>query len=104
MHRGVRLLSTITNHFTKQKKAFPCTDYEITEARRHASFIGAGATAPNVPRVTRYRTPVEDLAFVVNFLHHPDNATRSSHRMGSCKGNKSSWLFNLFEEKKQPVM
>jgi hypothetical protein len=68
---------TIANYFSNKelKKAFPCTDYEITEARRHASFIGAGAIPPNEPRVTRYRIPIEDLAFVVNFLHHPDQTT-----------------------------
>jgi hypothetical protein len=68
---------TIANYFSNKelKKAFPCTDYEITEARRHASFIGAGVTPPNEPRVTRYRIPIEDLAFVVNFLHHPDQTT-----------------------------
>ena len=100
-HRRIRLLSTIANHFSNKelKKAFPCTDYEITEARRHASFIGAGATPPNVPRVTRYRIPVEDLAFVVNFLHSPDNATRSSHRIASSEGKKSSWLSNLSKKK-----
>ncbi len=101
----IRLLSTIATHFSNKelKSAFPCSDYEITQARRHARFIGAGVT-PETTHTKRYRIPVEDIAFVVDFLHHPDNATRSSHRMASCKGKKSSWLSDLFEEKSQPVM
>ena len=29
---------------------------------------------------------------------------RSSHRVASCEGNKSSWLSDLFDERQQPVM
>ena len=101
----IRLLSTVATHFSNKelKSAFPCSDYEITKARRHAKFIGAEVT-PETTNVKRYRILVEDIAFVVDFLHHPDNATRSSHRMASCEGKKSSWLSQLFEEKSQPVM
>ena len=59
---------------------------------------------PKFTNVTRYRLPVEDIAFVVNFLHHPDNATRSSHRVAACKGKKSLCLSDLFDESQQPVM
>ena len=101
----IRLLSTVATHFSNKelKSAFPCSDYEITKARRHAKFVGAGVT-PETTYVKRYKIPVEDIAFVVDFLHHPDNATRSSHRMASCEGKKSSWLSELFQEKSQPVM
>ena len=101
----IRLLSTVATHFSNKelKSAFSCSEYEITKARRHAKFIGAGVT-PEISNVKRYRIPVEDIAFVVDFLHHPDNATRSSHRMATCEGKKSSWLSELFEEKSQPVM
>ena len=101
----IRLLSTVATHFSNKelKSAFPCSDYEITKARHHAKFVGAGVT-PETTYVKRYRIPVEDIAFVVDFLHHPDNATRSSHRMASCEGKKSSWLSELFQEKSQPVM
>ena len=101
----IRLLSTIANHFSNKelKKVFSCTDYEIMKARRHAKFIGAGVI-PRRTHVTKYRIPVQDIAFVVNFLHRPDNVTRSSHRMASCQGKNSSWLSDLFEEKSQPVM
>ena len=102
----IRVLSTVANHFSNKelKKAFPCSDYEITEARRHATFVGPGVMPPKSTRIKRYRLPVEDIAFVVNFLHHPDNATRSSHRVASCEGKKSSWLSDLFDERQQPVM
>ena len=92
-HGRIRLLSTISNHFTNKelKKAFPCIDYQITEARRHAKFIGTGATPPNTCRVAQFRIPFKDVAlFVVNFLHYPDNVTRSSYRMASCEVKKSS--------------
>ena len=100
----IRLLSTVASHVSnKELKAFPCSDYELTESRRHAKFIGAGVTPPKHTRVTRYKISVEDLAVMVNFLHHPD-VTRSSHRMACCEGKKSSWLLDLLEEQKQPVM
>ena len=41
---------------------------------------------------------------MVDFLHHPDNATQSSHRMVTCEGKKSSWSSELFKEKSQSVM
>ena len=59
---------------------------------------------PKSTHIKRYRLPVEDIAFVVNFFHHPDNATRSSHRVASCEGKKSLWLSDLFDERQQPVM
>ena len=42
----IRLLSTVASHFRNKelKFAFPCSDHEITKARRHAKFIGAGVT------------------------------------------------------------
>lgn len=59
----IRLLSTVAIHFSNKelKKAFPCSDYEITEARRHAKFIGVSVTPPKRTRVIRYKIPVEIL-------------------------------------------
>ena len=39
----VKLLSTVATHFSNKelKSAFPCSDYEITKARRHAKFVAA---------------------------------------------------------------
>ena len=101
----IRLLSTIAGHFTNKqlKKAFSCCDYEITQARRHAKFIGAGVTSEPT-RLTRYQIPVEDFAFIVDFLYHTDNVTRLSHRMASFEGKKSLWLSDLFEHKSQPLL
>jgi hypothetical protein len=78
----IRLLSSIAPHFKNKelKKAIPCTDYELTEARKHAKLYGPGPTPPPAEKVKRYRIPPEDLAFVLNFIHHPDNTCRSSHR------------------------
>ena len=78
----IRLLSSIAPHFKNKelKKAIPCTDYKLTGARKHAKLYGPGATPPPAEKVKRYRIPPEDLAFVLNFIHHPDNTCRSSHR------------------------
>ena len=102
----IRLLSTLAPHFKNKelKNAIPCTDYELSEARRHAKQYGPGATAKKVKEVKRFRIPPEDLAFVINFIHHPDNTCRSSHRMASCAGSKSSWISDLFGQEQQPVM
>ena len=48
--------------------------------------------------------PIEDIAFVVNFFHHPDKVTHSSQQVASCEGKKSSRLSNLFDEHIQPIM
>ena len=86
------------------KKAIPCTDYKLTEVRKHALQHGPGANAPAQQPVKRFRILPEDLAFVVNFLPNPENTCRSSHRMPSCQGKKSSWVSDLFPEDQQPVM
>jgi hypothetical protein len=102
----IRLLSAVAPYFKNKelKKAIPCTDYQITEARKHAKLHGPGATPKSEEKVKRFKIPPEDLAFVLNFVHHPDNTCRSSHRMASCEGTKSSWISDLFDESKQPVM
>ena len=102
----IRLLSTLAPHFRNKelKTAIPCTDNELTEARKNAKLHGEGATPPTLKGIKRFRIPAEDLAFVLNFVHHPDNTCRSSHRMASCEGKKSSWISDLFEQPQQPVM
>jgi hypothetical protein len=102
----IRLLSAVAPYFKNKelKKAIPCTDYQITEACKHAKLHGPGATPKSEENVKRFKIPPEDLAFVLNFVHHPDNTCRSSHRMASCEGTKSSWISDLFDESKQPVM
>ena len=102
----IRLLSTIALHFKNKelKNAFQCMDYELTEARKHAQQHGPGATVNKVKQVKRFRIDPQDLAFIINFIHHPDNTCRSSHRMASCEGSKSSWISDLFAQNQQPVM
>ena len=104
--RKIRLLSTIAPHFKNKelKNVFQCTDYELTEARKHAQQHGPGATVNKVKQVRRFRIDPEDLAFVINLIHHPDHTCRSSHRMASCQGSKSSWISDLFAQNQQPVM
>ena len=104
----IRLLSTstIAPHFKNKelKKAMFCTDYELTKARKHAQQHGPGASPKKEAPVKSFPIPPEDLAFVVDFIHHPDNTCRSSHRMASCEKKKSSWISELFGQDKQPVM
>ena len=104
--RKIRVLSTLAPHFKNKelKKAIPCTDYELVEVRKHAQQHGPRANAAARQPVKRFRIPPEDLAFAVNFLHNPENTCRSSHRMASCQGKKSSWVSDLFTEDQQPVM
>ena len=101
-----RLLSTIAPHFKNKelKNAFQCTDYELKEARKHAQQHGPRATVNKVKQVKRFRIDSQDLAFVINFIHHPDNTCRSSDRMASCEGSKLSWISDLFAQNQQPIM
>ena len=102
----IKVLSTLAPHFKKKelKKAISCSDYEITEARKHAQQHGPGATANKPKQVRRFRIPPDDLAFVVNFIRHPDNTCRSSHRKANCEGKRSSWISDLLDQEQQPVM
>jgi hypothetical protein len=102
-----RILSTVANAFSNKElqAKFNCTDYEITQARRQATEYGPGVTPPKKNKfVTKYRIPLEDLEFVLNFIHHPDNAVPSSHRMASCDGKNSSWISDLVGGGKLPVL
>lgn len=102
-----RILSTTANTFSNKelKEKFSCNDYEIMKARREATEYGPGVTLPPSKKfVTKYKVPFEDLMFVLNFIHHPNNTVPSSHRMASCDGKKSSWVSDLFGGGKQPVL
>ena len=52
----IRLLSAIAPHFKNKelKKAILCTDYELTEARKHTKLYGAGATPNSTEKVKRF--------------------------------------------------
>ena len=84
-----RILSTVANSFSNKelKEKFSCNNYQIMQARRQAAEYGPGATPPKSKKfVTKYKVPFEDIVFLLNFIHHPDNTEPSSHRMASCNG------------------
>lgn len=57
------------------------------QARRQATEYGPGVTPLKSKKfVTKYKVPFEDIVFLLNFIHHPDNTGPSSHRMASCNG------------------
>ncbi len=75
------------------------------QARRQATEYGPGVTPPKSKKfVTKYKVPFEDIVFLLNFIHHPDNTEPSSHRMALCDGKKFSWISDLIGEGKQPVL
>ena len=101
-----RILSTVATSFSKKEiqEKLNCTNYEITQARRQATEYGPGVTPQKKKKLTtKYRIPFEDLEFILNFVHHPDNTIPSSHRMASCDGKKSSWISDLLAGSKLPV-
>ena len=50
-----------------------CTDYKITRAKMHAKTYGPGAECPKINRTSRHKLePSETIAFVLDFVHHPD--------------------------------
>ena len=102
-----RILSTVATSFSNKElqDKFNCTDYEITQARRQATEYGPGVTPQKKKKfITKYRIPFEDLEFVLNFVHHPDNTVPPSHRMALCDGKKSSWISDRLGGGKLPVM
>ena len=102
-----RILSSVGNSFSNKelKNKFSCNDYQIMQARRQATEYGPGVTPPKRKKfVTKYKLPFEDIVFLLNFIHHPDNTGPSSHRMASCDGKKSSWISDLIGGGKQPVL
>ena len=102
-----RILSTVATSFSNKelKDKFSCNDYQIMQARRQATEYGPGVTPPKSKKfVTKYKVPFEDIVFLLNFIHHPDNTEPSSHRMASCNGKKSSWISDLIGGGKQPVL
>lgn len=57
------------------------------QARRQATEYGPGVTPLKSKKfVTKYKVPFEDIVFLLNFIHHPDNTEPSSHRMASSNG------------------
>ena len=86
-----RILSTVATSFTNKELQgnVNCTDYEYTQARRQATEYGLGVTPQKTKKfITKFRIALEDLEFVLNFIHNPDNTDPSSNMIASCDGKK----------------
>ena len=112
----VELLSCVAQQFTNKelKQIFRvtnsqgdeicCTDYEITRARLHSKLYGPGASVPKISRQCCQKLPPETIAFVLEFIHHPDSVEYSSYKTASCDGKNKSWISELLGGGNQPVL
>ena len=67
-HTSAKELQDAFKHSNKNGEITSCTPYEITKAKIHQKLYGATAKQPEKP-VIRMCTPIEDIAFVLEFLH-----------------------------------
>ncbi|KAL9982162.1 hypothetical protein ACROYT_G010973 [Oculina patagonica] len=114
--KRVELLSCVAQQYTNKelKEIFKytnsrgeevfCTDYEITKARLHSKVCGPGASVPKVNRRPCQKLPPETIAFVLEFIHHPDSVEYSSYKTASCEGKQKSWVSELLGGGNQPVL
>ena len=67
--------------FTKSRgEEVLCTDYQLTKARFHSKMHGPGAALPKIRRQYSHKLPPETIAFVLEFIHHPDSVEYSSYK------------------------
>ena len=90
--KHVKLLSCVAQQYTNKqlKQMFrftnsrgeevPCTDYELTKARLHSKMYGPGAALPKRRRQYSHKLQPETIAFVLEFIHHPDSVEYSSYK------------------------
>ena len=114
--KRVELLSCVAQQFTNKelKQIFRVTnsqgdeicstDYEITRARLHSKLYGPGASVPKISRQCSQKLPPETIAFVLEFIHHPDSVEYSSYKTASCDGKNKSWISELLGGGNQPVL
>ena len=102
-HMSAKELQDAFKHSNKNGEITSCTPYEITKAKIHQKLYGATAKQPKKP-IIRMCTPIEDIAFVLEFLHSPEAVQRSSYKTASCEGKKGSWISELLGGGTQPVM
>ena len=81
-----------------------CTDYEITRARLHSKLYDPGASVLKISRRCSQKLPPETIAFVLEFIHHPDSVEYSSYKTASCDGRYKSWISELLLEGNQPIL
>jgi len=57
-----------------------CVDYELTKSRLHSKMYGPGAALPKIRRQYSHKLPPGTIAFVLEFIHHPDSVEYSSYK------------------------
>ena len=67
-------------------------------------MYGPGAPVPKTVRGFSHKLPPEPIAFVLEFVHHPDSIEYSSHKLASCDGKQKSWISELLGRGNQPVV
>ena len=114
--KRVELLSCVAQQYTNKelKQMFKftnsrgeevsCTDYEITKARLHSKTHGPGAALPKIRRQYSHKLRPETIAFVLEFIHHPDSVEYSSYKTAPCDGKHKSWISELLGGGNQPVL
>ena len=114
--KRVELLSCVAQQYTNKelKQMFrftnsrgeeaSCTDYELTKARLHSKMYGPGAALPKIRCQYSHKLPPETIAFVLEFIHHPDSVEYSSYKTAPCDGKYKSWISELLGGGNQPVL
>ena len=114
--KQVELLSCVAQQYTNKelKQMFKftnsrgeevsCTDYELTKARLHSKMHGPRAALPKIRRHYSHKLPPETIAFVLEFIHHPDSVEYSSYKTALCDGKPKSWIIELLGGGNQPVL
>ena len=81
-----------------------CADYELTKSRLHSKMYGPGAALPKIRRQYSHKLPPGTIAFVLEFIHHPDSVEYSSYKTAPCDGKHKSWISELLGGGNQPVL
>ena len=58
-------------------------------------MYGPGAALPKIRHQYSHKLPPETIAFVLEFIHHPDSEEYSSYESGHCDGKQKSWISEL---------
>ena len=84
----IRVLSTLAPHFKNKelKRQYRVQIMNLQKRANTHNNMGQEQLQTNRNRSDDSAFPPQDLAFVVNSIHHPDNTCRSSHRMANCEG------------------
>ena len=108
--KRVKLLSCVAQQYTnkeiKQMFRFTNSQGEVscTKARLHGKMYGPGAALPKIRHQYSHKLPPETIAFVLEFIHHPDSEEYSSYKCAPCDGKQKSWISELLGGGNQPVL